>query len=661
MATSNRIRALNRLPFDFQDGLKVGGVDVTALNQTFTPAGAGLVGFTPVGGLSATNVQAAIAELDTEKARWDTLATSAGAGLIGYFPAGTSAVATTVQSKLRESVSVKDFGLDSTKSGAENKAAIQAAINSLTRPTRLKIPSGYFNIESGIQLRALVFSIEGEGKYETFLGCNTGASETAVFSLPDTTTVEYLTLKDFGISCAGRAGYAIRMAKANHCTFDGLLVNGATSSAIFVGGYSNDIVNCDLFSNTGSGIELSGTLNNVNIRDNKIYANSGIGIFAGTTDIDAGLNVNISGNAIEQNAVAGIVAFNIKALNITQNYFERNSVTGYRYGVPEVRTISADIHVLGYPGAQIGAQDLYGVKQCVIDGNHCTPKSVYSELPNPQSFVFTSYANGMRVTNNNIFDAAKVDSLVLAYYNKNSSKVVGELLIEGNTVNSIDFEADLIDDKTRFSTAHLISAPENRTRGNYASQNLLTDWAVYSGSSGSWEKSLAVYQGMPVWAMGDGDFLFGYAIDLTKNLELKGKWVYFGMWVNTQGSLTNAQLVINGNASSGDTEYDNDSLWKFKSTCEYISPSATSFFIGVRKVGTGADLLISSPICSLVGNFYSGAKADYPEWKRAFYPIEGCWEVGQRVINYPPVVGQPKAWVCTIAGTPGTWVSEGNL
>lgn len=63
MATSNKIRALNRLPFDFQDGLKIGGVDVSELNQ---------------------------------------LGTSAGASIVGYMPAGTGAVATTVQSKLRE-------------------------------------------------------------------------------------------------------------------------------------------------------------------------------------------------------------------------------------------------------------------------------------------------------------------------------------------------------------------------------------------------------------------------------------------------------------------------------------------------------------------------------------------------------------------------------
>ncbi|HSG62984.1 MAG TPA: hypothetical protein VLA24_16285, partial [Pseudomonadales bacterium] len=42
-------------------------------------------------------------------------------------------------------------------------------------------------------------------------------------------------------------------------------------------------------------------------------------------------------------------------------------------------------------------------------------------------------------------------------------------------------------------------------------------------------------------------------------------------------------------------------------------------------------------------------------------PSAGTWSVGDRVQQSTPVVGQPKGWVCTVAGTPGTWISEGNL
>lgn len=42
-------------------------------------------------------------------------------------------------------------------------------------------------------------------------------------------------------------------------------------------------------------------------------------------------------------------------------------------------------------------------------------------------------------------------------------------------------------------------------------------------------------------------------------------------------------------------------------------------------------------------------------------PAAGTWTLGDRTVQRTPTVGQPKAWVCTVAGTPGTWVSEGNL
>ncbi len=38
-----------------------------------------------------------------------------------------------------------------------------------------------------------------------------------------------------------------------------------------------------------------------------------------------------------------------------------------------------------------------------------------------------------------------------------------------------------------------------------------------------------------------------------------------------------------------------------------------------------------------------------------------AWVAGSVCYNYTPAVGQPKGWVCTVSGTPGTWVSMGNL
>ena len=56
------------------------------------------------------NVPGANDPTDIYASIYATLAASSGSSLIGYLPAGTGAVATTVQTKLRESVSVMDFG-----------------------------------------------------------------------------------------------------------------------------------------------------------------------------------------------------------------------------------------------------------------------------------------------------------------------------------------------------------------------------------------------------------------------------------------------------------------------------------------------------------------------------------------------------------------------
>lgn len=42
-------------------------------------------------------------------------------------------------------------------------------------------------------------------------------------------------------------------------------------------------------------------------------------------------------------------------------------------------------------------------------------------------------------------------------------------------------------------------------------------------------------------------------------------------------------------------------------------------------------------------------------------PASGTWNQGDIAFNVLPAVGSPKGWVCTVGGTPGTWVSMGNL
>lgn len=118
-----------------------------------------------------------------------TLGASGGGALIGYLPQGTGAVATTVQAKLRESVSILDFG---GVSGADCTAAFTAAFAALASGGKLYLPPGTWQTTGGHTVPQRV-SIVGAGMGVSIIQ-HTSANN-VLFNQPlvggNETTVEY--------------------------------------------------------------------------------------------------------------------------------------------------------------------------------------------------------------------------------------------------------------------------------------------------------------------------------------------------------------------------------------------------------------------------------------------------------------------------------------
>ncbi len=120
---------------------------------------------------------------DADVLRADLASTAAGKGssLVGYRPAGTTGISTTrtVQDKLRESVSVLDFGADRT-GVADSSVAIQNAVNSGAK--NVYVPAGTYLMNYPVEVPYNV-SIHGDGVGATKLQAGTGIS--ANFSFLD--------------------------------------------------------------------------------------------------------------------------------------------------------------------------------------------------------------------------------------------------------------------------------------------------------------------------------------------------------------------------------------------------------------------------------------------------------------------------------------------
>jgi hypothetical protein len=160
-----------------------------------------------------------------------------------------------------------------------------------------------------------------------------------------------------------------------------------------------------------------------------------------------------------------------------------------------------------------------------------------------------------------------------------------------------------------------------------------------------------------------GPASYGFFIDSTRGLLLQGyaedcigPSLYMGAAVRSfevaggywQGSGQGC-VIINDSAQNG----------KYHSM--YLNGAQALLFLSVpagphnvdvkNNITLNSGATITQPaIFLLEGQYYSPAA-----------PTTGTWSKGSYVKQSVPTVGQPKGWYCTVAGTPGTWVSEGNL
>ena len=187
-----------------------------------------------------------------------TLAASNGSSLVGYVQTGTGAVATTVQARLRQSLSVKDFG--ATGDGTtDDTTAIQNALNAGTGRS-VYFPAGTYRFSSTLLVKTKTTLI-GDGMNKSILKLTSGfgAGTTAIRNdiITGTVDVYYDTdLEFYGLTFDGnnnstRTGELVAIAKVQNVTFSNCGFQNHTYIALALTANSNMIVTECYFTNNG--------------------------------------------------------------------------------------------------------------------------------------------------------------------------------------------------------------------------------------------------------------------------------------------------------------------------------------------------------------------------------------------------------------------------
>jgi acetyltransferase-like isoleucine patch superfamily enzyme len=144
-------------------------------------------------------MDANLTNLNTDKAELSALAASTGSSLVGFLQSGTGAVASTLLTKARESVSVKDFGAVG-DGVTDDTTEIQLAITS-SPGKAIHFPAGTYVVSSTITISSDQTILYGDGSTNTFIKFSNAATDGFVVSsaTPLTTQIYGVQFRDLQI------------------------------------------------------------------------------------------------------------------------------------------------------------------------------------------------------------------------------------------------------------------------------------------------------------------------------------------------------------------------------------------------------------------------------------------------------------------------------
>lgn len=419
----------------------------------------------PAGGITSTNVQSALNELDTKKATVTSVTTNTtniatntaaiatlngatGSANVGYTPAGTGAVVTTVQTKLRQNVSVKDFGAmgdgvtDDT--AAFNLAQSYAAG---VGGALIRVPTGTYVLKDfDITNKNIIFEGETSGYGYTNVTTNVsfipaiGATYVARLKGSTANQAAQSGFKNIEFNCptSGLVKYGL-MIDCGNTILEQVTIQGFQYGCVLpAAANSNRFTNCAFVLNTKvgfaateavfsatlySGVSGISTLveNTAFTMSGCIFRQNGFGMV-----LRAAENCLFSGCVFESNVQAGIYIYrpdnaNVFGINFQSCWFE-NNYDGYISGSTSYSITGNDMFLITNSSTYIAWTSIY--------------QAGYQLLIDSQTQVGGgSWSHDFTMCTFGCDNAAQKDIFVIAAFTTNFRKC--EFIGSGDTANLI--------------------------------------------------------------------------------------------------------------------------------------------------------------------------------------------------------------------------------
>ncbi len=598
------------------------------------------------------------------------LAASNGSSLVGFIQSGTGAVATTVQAKLRETVSVKDFGAVG-DGVADDTSAIQAAINSvLTKNGSVFFPAGRYRVTSGYtNSSSNSVKLYGEGfDYSSSTAANSDSSCVILDSTNSSsffysqTGANNLTVENMQFACAQYVldrKFFVQSASSNRHTFRN--VNFTSVERPFV--------------------YLSGCYFQLNVYENIRFTNSGsfhsntsslIGTFMRITNVDVEGSIPANSEKIICNlqGIRQIQSENFLIEPSTpssgwiglllRNYYDSDwsrfptatfrgfwvevTGSGLTYAVQQDRGRSLFIAPQFNNGIAAPLRLNEGAAIEITDATFSGTND-----PLQSYFSFSDYLSQVKLTSCNYRNA-------------------------GTAINSVNITLDNCSNAPAGGAGY---EQFSATNHNNAQSQLM--YAFDGGYPDPGKISVGLFSGTTLTPTVNASF--GRALQITRNAGV----INANLQVLTRGDFpigaqfflvlratmptlssgtTAVNMIVNGTTIANPGNYTSGQDIRLVFPIATSTANPTNVGINVNTATATGNLLIYQLELWLGKSLPSINLPSHPAylitWNTAA-PTVGQWNRGDRVINNTPTVGQPKAWACTVAGTPGTWVSEGNL